>query len=125
MGLCKGSVAFASWDKTTWGPEYLSLAVGDRIAILADPDEPQGWLYGENVASRERGWFPPEFIFPSLCTDPTGPGGRWVDVGGARFFADGCVVPQPSIAYTVQQRLLQVPSHHPSFWLLLQQSYAC
>uniref|UniRef100_A0A7S4PUN4 SH3 domain-containing protein n=1 Tax=Alexandrium monilatum TaxID=311494 RepID=A0A7S4PUN4_9DINO len=47
----------ADFDGKAYGPDYLTLACGERVMLLASRQEDAGWAYGA-CGSGARGWFP-------------------------------------------------------------------
>jgi len=57
-------VAFKIFDASN--ESYLSLQVGDKIELLSQPEDGQGWSYGKSKRTNRIGWFPPLFVIPSI-----------------------------------------------------------
>ena len=57
-------VAIWRFDGNQHGPEYLSLAVGERCVPQQPPPsvDAGGWMYGRTVTGL--GWFPPKYVIP-------------------------------------------------------------
>ena len=57
-------VAIFNFDGSQYGPEYLSLAVGERLVPQQPPPsvDAGGWMYGRTVTGL--GWCPPKYVIP-------------------------------------------------------------
>ena len=57
-------VAISRFDGSEYGPEYVSLSVGDRCVPTQPPPsvDAGGWAYGRTVNGV--GWFPPKYVIP-------------------------------------------------------------
>ncbi len=55
--------ARAAFNGMDYGPEYLTLAVGDAVYPRTPPAgvDCDGWAYGLHVPSNETGWYPPMY----------------------------------------------------------------
>eukprot|EP00931_Biecheleriopsis_adriatica_P016017 TRINITY_DN11958_c0_g1_i1.p1 TRINITY_DN11958_c0_g1~~TRINITY_DN11958_c0_g1_i1.p1 ORF type:complete len:233 (+),score=39.68 TRINITY_DN11958_c0_g1_i1:62-700(+) len=66
------SVTVADFDGKQYGPEYLTLAIGDLVQTLEEDNS--GWSYGKVLqraagnrcsdADLKTGWFPPDYVKP-------------------------------------------------------------
>jgi len=54
-----------AFDAAAWGPEYLTLEVGDIVLLLPPPEDAEEWGYGAVLGEngrRAEGWFPPTYL---------------------------------------------------------------
>ena len=53
-----------NFDSTAYGPEYLSLVIGDAIFPCSPPagTDPEGWAYGVLGRTGHSGWYPPTYV---------------------------------------------------------------
>ena len=54
-------MARAAFDGTEYGPDYLCLQKGDRVAPSPHAEEGNGWSFGRSLETQEEGWYPTKF----------------------------------------------------------------
>ena len=54
-------MARAAFDGTEYGPDYLCLQKGNRVAPCPHAEEGNGWSFGRSLETQEEGWYPTKF----------------------------------------------------------------
>mmetsp|Transcript_39393 Transcript_39393/g.63044 ORF Transcript_39393/g.63044 Transcript_39393/m.63044 type:complete len:636 (+) Transcript_39393:59-1966(+) len=58
----KMGYAECAFDADEFGEDYISFEKDERIMFIPDPENGDGWTFGEVVGTQRRGWFPEDYV---------------------------------------------------------------